>query len=188
MNEPQIPCLFGPSIQLQSKYHIRSVATPARLGRVPDARSCKSLRALQGGDPRIFICNVFLIQLYILQEKGNANAQAWSSAIQSAVGDGWQRLGLRQLSGMLVLVYIRSDLLVSVTPSLSYQSSAKLMGACQVADQRVLELHSLHASAFYIRRALCNLICYSHMYGSHLTNAGPVHMLRVCCACAGTLR
>ncbi|CAL5226967.1 g9852 [Coccomyxa viridis] len=45
------------------------------------------------------------------QERGNANAQAWNSAIQSAVGEGWQRLGLRQLSGMLVLVYIRSDLL-----------------------------------------------------------------------------
>ena len=47
-----------------------------------------------------------------MQERGNANAQAWNSAIQSAVGEGWQRLGLRQLSGMLVLVYIRSDLLV----------------------------------------------------------------------------
>ena len=50
-----------------------------------------------------------------MQERGNANAQAWNSAIQSAVGEGWQRLGLRQLSGMLVLVYIRSNLLVSIT-------------------------------------------------------------------------
>ena len=49
-----------------------------------------------------------------MQERGNANAQAWSSAIQSAVGEGWQRLGLRQLSGMLVLVYIRSALLVKL--------------------------------------------------------------------------
>ena len=48
-----------------------------------------------------------------MQEKGNANAQWWSGAIQSALGEGWQRLGLRQLSGMLVLVYTRSDLLVS---------------------------------------------------------------------------
>ena len=48
------------------------------------------------------------------QEKGNANAQSWNAAIQTALGDGWQRLGLRQLSGMLVLVYIRCDLMVRV--------------------------------------------------------------------------
>ena len=46
------------------------------------------------------------------QEKGNINAQSWSHAIYSAIGDDWQRVGLRQLSGMLVLVYIRSNLLV----------------------------------------------------------------------------
>ena len=48
----------------------------------------------------------------LLQEKGNINAQSWSHAIHSAIGDDWQRVGLRQLSGMLVLVYIRSNLLV----------------------------------------------------------------------------
>ena len=44
------------------------------------------------------------------QEKGNANAQYWANAISSVLGRSWQSVSLRQLSGMLILVYARSDL------------------------------------------------------------------------------
>lgn len=45
------------------------------------------------------------------QEKGNANAQFWLSAILSALGSkSWYSVSLRQLSGMLILVFARKDL------------------------------------------------------------------------------
>ncbi|CAL8463974.1 g3509 [Coccomyxa elongata] len=45
------------------------------------------------------------------QERGNANAQAWNTFMEGAIGSEWTRLGLRQLSGMLILVYVRSQYL-----------------------------------------------------------------------------
>jgi hypothetical protein len=47
------------------------------------------------------------------QERGNANAQSWSASVEATLGREWVRLGLRQLSGMLILVYARKHLLVS---------------------------------------------------------------------------
>ncbi len=47
-----------------------------------------------------------------LQEKGNANAQFWSSAILTALGGDrhWHQVGLRQLSGMLIVAFARNNL------------------------------------------------------------------------------
>ena len=52
------------------------------------------------------------------QERGNANAQSWSASIEATLGQDWVRLGLRQLSGMLILVYARKRFLV--TPPASF--------------------------------------------------------------------
>lgn len=47
----------------------------------------------------------------VLQEKGNANAHWWGkrclAALDSSRGGPWEKIGLRQLSGMLVLVFAR---------------------------------------------------------------------------------
>jgi hypothetical protein len=47
-----------------------------------------------------------------LQERGNANAQWWSQSVLGALGGcgTWFRVALRQLSGMLVIVFARSEL------------------------------------------------------------------------------
>ncbi|KAK9832480.1 hypothetical protein WJX81_000147 [Elliptochloris bilobata] len=46
------------------------------------------------------------------QERGNANAKAWQAAVQTALGGEavWPRIGLRQLSGMLIMVFARAHL------------------------------------------------------------------------------
>jgi hypothetical protein len=43
-------------------------------------------------------------------EQGNSNAQWWADTLLKLLGPRWDRLGLRQMSGMLVLVFCRSDL------------------------------------------------------------------------------
>ena len=51
--------------------------------------------------------------LRLAQEVGNANAQWWSKRLLGALaagGGAWVPVGLRQLSGMLVLVFARSAL------------------------------------------------------------------------------
>ncbi len=47
-----------------------------------------------------------------LQEKGNANAQFWSTAMLNALGGDrhWHQVGLRQLSGMLIVAFARNNL------------------------------------------------------------------------------
>jgi len=47
-----------------------------------------------------------------LQEKGNANAQFWSTAMLHALGGDrhWHQIGLRQLSGMLIIAFARNNL------------------------------------------------------------------------------
>ena len=45
------------------------------------------------------------------QERGNANAQYWMTAVLSTLGTRtWYHVALRQLSGMLILVFARKDL------------------------------------------------------------------------------
>ena len=44
------------------------------------------------------------------QERGNSNAQYWANAVSSVLGRSWQSVSLRQLSGMLVMVYAQSNL------------------------------------------------------------------------------
>lgn len=45
------------------------------------------------------------------QEKGNANAQFWANALSSTLGSrNWYNVSMRQLSGMLVIVFARSNL------------------------------------------------------------------------------
>ena len=43
----------------------------------------------------------------LLQEKGNANAVWWARRCLAVLGAGWDKVGLRQLSGMLVLIFAR---------------------------------------------------------------------------------
>ena len=40
--------------------------------------------------------------------------------MENAIGSEWTRLGLRQLSGMLILVYVRSQYLVRSAPAASF--------------------------------------------------------------------
>lgn len=51
-----------------------------------------------------------------LQEKGNNNGQWWAAQLLLALGGAsrWGKFGLRQLSGMLVLVFARTELQVRV--------------------------------------------------------------------------
>ena len=45
------------------------------------------------------------------QEKGNANAQFWVNALSSVLGvRSWYNVSMRQLSGMLIMVFARCDL------------------------------------------------------------------------------
>ncbi len=53
------------------------------------------------------------LDLLSSQEKGNNNAQWWQAQVMSTLGaDRWMRVGLRQLSGMLVMVFALSSLSV----------------------------------------------------------------------------
>ncbi len=59
------------------------------------------------------------------QEKGNNNAQWWQAQVMSTLGpDRWMRVGLRQLSGMLVMVFALSSL------SVKSRSHAPLLPFC----------------------------------------------------------
>lgn len=71
-----------------------------------------SVRAVGAPDKAICMC---------AQERGNANAQSWSASIEATLGPQWVRLGLRQLSGMLILVYARKQFLVRATRFLSWE-------------------------------------------------------------------
>lgn len=53
---------------------------------------------------------------YKLQEKGNTNAKFWLTAVLGALGGptAYELVGMRQLSGMLVLAFARQDLRVRV--------------------------------------------------------------------------
>ncbi|GAB4822767.1 hypothetical protein N2152v2_009813 [Parachlorella kessleri] len=53
---------------------------------------------------------------YKFQERGNTNAKFWSASILEALGgeQRWYQLALRQLSGMLVLVFARTNLKNSI--------------------------------------------------------------------------
>lgn len=49
---------------------------------------------------------------YKMQEKGNTNAKFWGASVLSALGGEarWYQVGLRQLSGMLIMVFARTQL------------------------------------------------------------------------------
>ena len=55
-----------------------------------------------------------------LQERGNSNAQAWQVLVAGALGPNaaWARVGLRQLSGMLIMVFARTELQVQTALAL----------------------------------------------------------------------
>lgn len=58
----------------------------------------------------------------LLQEKGNANAVWWARRCLAVLGAGWDKVGLRQLSGMLVLIFARQVWILSkptITASLA---------------------------------------------------------------------
>eukprot|EP00890_Picochlorum_soloecismus_P001963 jgi/Picsp_1/2768/NSC_00996-R1_type i inositol- -trisphosphate 5-phosphatase 12-like len=48
------------------------------------------------------------------QERGNANAQFWVNAIASSLGRDWYNVSLRQLSGMLIAVFAKKDLMYNL--------------------------------------------------------------------------
>ncbi len=54
------------------------------------------------------VCDLQCNRLHtLLQEKGNANAVWWARRCLAVLGGGWDKVGLRQLSGMLVLIFAR---------------------------------------------------------------------------------
>ena len=53
-----------------------------------------------------------LTALLAVQERGNASGQWWADRLKRELGDAWVRVGLRQLSGLLCLVFGHADLQV----------------------------------------------------------------------------
>lgn len=51
-------------------------------------------------------------QAFFVQEKGNNNGQWWANQLLLALGGPrmWRQTGLRQLSGMLIIVFARTEL------------------------------------------------------------------------------
>ena len=55
--------------------------------------------------------------LPVLQERGNDNARFWYNRISDFLpSNAWTRIGLRQMSGLLLLVYARNEIQVAVSP------------------------------------------------------------------------
>ena len=77
------------------------------------------------------------------QERGNANAQSWSASVEGALGSSWARLGLRQLSGMLILVYVRKKLLVRAPLSPAAAAPPGVEALLDSAAAAVLPLYPL---------------------------------------------
>ena len=48
-----------------------------------------------------------------MQEKGNQCAVSWAVRIKEELGADWAKVGLRQLSGLLCLVFGRQSIMVS---------------------------------------------------------------------------
>ena len=62
------------------------------------------------------------------QEKGNNNAQWWQGQVLSTLGpERWMRVGLRQLSGMLVMVFALSSLSVRISHGHLTRSGTQLV-------------------------------------------------------------
>ena len=63
----------------------------------------------------------------LMQEKGNTNGQWWATQLLLALGGPklWHHCGLRQLSGMLVVVFARTELEVSKKHSVCAPAKAK---------------------------------------------------------------
>ena len=57
----------------------------------------------------LVVTNPPLLPLLLpLQERGNANAQWWANEAQLAMGgEAWVRVGLRQMSGIVMIVFCR---------------------------------------------------------------------------------
>ena len=62
------------------------------------------------------------------QEKGNNNAQWWQGQVLATLGpERWMRVGLRQLSGMLVMVFALSSLSVRINHGHLTKSGTQLV-------------------------------------------------------------
>ena len=53
-----------------------------------------------------------------VQEKGNQCALSWAVRIKEELGSDWAKVGLRQLSGLLCLVFGRQAIMVRESSSL----------------------------------------------------------------------
>ncbi len=95
--------------------HLRRAATPAGGGEGP-ALVAVALQEIEMGSSSVALAAAKDAISYRMQERGNTNAKFWSGAVLRALGGeaAWQLVGLRQLSGMLVLAYARHDLKVIV--------------------------------------------------------------------------
>lgn len=62
------------------------------------------------------------------QEKGTQNAQWWSSELESILGSGFARVALRQMSGLLVLVFVRRELMPHVGEVATASVACGVMG------------------------------------------------------------
>uniref|UniRef100_A0A1D2A7E2 EH domain-containing protein n=2 Tax=Auxenochlorella protothecoides TaxID=3075 RepID=A0A1D2A7E2_AUXPR len=91
--------------------HLRRAATLAGGGEGP-ALVAVALQEIEMGSSSVALAAAKDAISYRMQERGNTNAKFWSGAVLRALGGeaAWQLVGLRQLSGMLVLAYARHDL------------------------------------------------------------------------------
>jgi hypothetical protein len=92
----------------------------------------------------------------MVQEKGNANVAWWVSSTLEALGtDEWRKVGLRQLSGMLILVFARTHLMVGflvITWSRFWLLRAPLSlgGFLVISWSRVLVFASIHVMTGFL--------------------------------------
>ena len=107
------------------------------------------------------------------QEKGNNNAQWWQAQVMSTLGsDRWMRVGLRQLSGMLVMVFALSSLSVrswshAQYPSCSCNNCCILPACCCSSNMH----HAAH------------VLSPNVMLHGPLCRASTVLWQKACCCC-----
>lgn len=65
-----------------------------------------------------------------MQERGNANAQFWATSVLNALGGDrhWHAVGLRQLSGMLIIVFARNNLRAHIGEQVTASVACGMLG------------------------------------------------------------
>ena len=96
-------------------------------------------------------------QLFVsaLQERGNDNARFWYNRVSDFLpSNSWMRIGLRQMSGLLLLVYARNEIQVNLgfLPANSTAHAVQTPCHCML-DLLALSLYSCIIPMFFSKAA-----------------------------------